>query len=79
LTRFTEEFFRESNRGYGGSIPAVFKQLRDTEFSDPFGPAARQFDGSGSYGNGGAMRIAPAALFGLHLSEMDFNVSISFE
>lgn len=71
--RFTEEFFREPGRGYGGSVSAIFKQLRDTEFSDPFGPAARHFDGMGSYGNGGAMRIAPAALFGLHFNEIDFN------
>jgi len=32
-------------------------------YLDPFQPAKQQFDGQGSYGNGGAMRICPAALF----------------
>ena len=41
----------------------VFKLLSENNCSDIFGPAAKQFDGKGSYGNGGAMRISPAALF----------------
>ena len=41
----------------------VFKLLSECDCLDTFGPAKRQFDGRGSYGNGGAMRISPAALF----------------
>ncbi|CAL1543286.1 unnamed protein product [Lymnaea stagnalis] len=61
--RFAEEYFREPDRGYGGSIAAVFDGIRDTNTTDVYQPASKQFEGSGSYGNGGAMRIAPAALF----------------
>lgn len=41
---------------------AVFAALRKDDPDDVFEPARKQFDGQGSYGNGGAMRIAPAAL-----------------
>ena len=41
----------------------VFKLLQECDSLDTFGPAKRQFDGKGSYGNGGAMRISPAGLF----------------
>ncbi|KAL5015687.1 hypothetical protein ScPMuIL_005276 [Solemya velum] len=61
--RFSEEFFKEPHRGYGGSISHVFDQLRESNYLDVFGPGRKQFDGQGSYGNGGAMRISPAALF----------------
>ncbi|XP_046342813.2 ADP-ribosylhydrolase ARH3-like isoform X2 [Haliotis rufescens] len=60
--RFTDEFHLEPNRGYGGSVGAVFAALRKDDPDDVFEPARKQFDGQGSYGNGGAMRIAPAAL-----------------
>lgn len=73
--RFASEFFKEPYRGYGGSVCAVFHKLKQSECSDPFRPAAEQFDGQGSYGNGGAMRIAPAALYGYNLSEERLNVS----
>ncbi|XP_069140131.1 ADP-ribosylhydrolase ARH3-like isoform X2 [Argopecten irradians] len=63
-TRFSEEYFKNPYRGYGGSVTAVFKKLQETEYKDPFGPAKQQFEGQGSFGNGGAMRIAPASLFG---------------
>jgi len=32
-------------------------------FDDVYQPAAEQFNGRGSYGNGSAMRVAPVALF----------------
>lgn len=73
---FTEEYFKDPYRGYGGSIMAVFSKLKDAEFADPYKPAAEQFDGEGSYGNGGAMRIVPAPLFAYrqndvqHLTEL---------
>ncbi|XP_056004434.1 ADP-ribosylhydrolase ARH3-like [Ostrea edulis] len=60
---FSEEYFKEPYRGYGGSIITVFSKLQESSYVDPYKPAAQQFDGSGSYGNGGAMRIVPAALF----------------
>jgi poly(ADP-ribose) glycohydrolase ARH3 len=41
----------------------VFRDLRAEKFVDPYGPATKQFGGCGSFGNGGAMRISPAALF----------------
>lgn len=41
----------------------VFHALKKGNFEDPFGPAKSQFEGTGSYGNGGAMRVAPVALF----------------
>ena len=61
--RFVKEYFNEPGRGYGASVADVFKKLRKTECSDPFGPASEQFNGSGSYGNGAAMRVHPVGLF----------------
>lgn len=58
-----KEYFNEPRRGYGPQVVNVFHKLRAQKFVDPFGPAKEQFDGSGSYGNGGAMRVAPLALF----------------
>ena len=53
----------EPNRGYGGGVIDVFKKLRRQEgFSEPLQPAREQFDGTGSYGNGAAMRVHPVAL-----------------
>ncbi|XP_064630376.1 ADP-ribosylhydrolase ARH3-like [Lineus longissimus] len=62
--RFQEEYFAEPFRGYGGNVLTVFAALRDQTYQDVYEAASRQFGGQGSYGNGGAMRIAPAALFG---------------
>ena len=56
--RFVKEYFQEPNRGYGASVAEVFKKLRKND-SDPFQPASEQFNGSGSYGNGAAMRVHP--------------------
>ena len=36
----------------------VFKKLLSPKCSDVFEPARQQFNGKGSYGNGGAMRVA---------------------
>ena len=73
-SRFVSEYFAEPERGYGGSVGAVFRKLEQSDCSGPFGPAADQFDGQGSYGNGGAMRISPAALYGYNLDEDDLSV-----
>jgi poly(ADP-ribose) glycohydrolase ARH3 len=61
--RFVKEYFSDPRRGYGQQVVDIFRKLRAQKFEDPFGPAKEQFDGSGSYGNGGAMRVAPLALF----------------
>lgn len=60
---FTKEFFKDFNRGYGGSVVTVFEKLKGSKFFHPTGPASEQFHGSGSLGNGGAMRISPVALY----------------
>lgn len=63
--RFSETYFvSRTERWYGGSVPAVFAKLRDSNYKcDPYQPAAEQFDGQGSYGNGSGMRVMPVALF----------------
>lgn len=61
--RFVVEYFKERGRGYGQSVVEVFKKLKKSECQDPFKPASEQFNGSGSYGNGAAMRIHPIGLF----------------
>lgn len=44
----------------------MFQKLRSNKFSEILKPASEQFNGQGSLGNGGAMRIAPIALFSCH-------------
>ncbi|VEN63753.1 unnamed protein product [Callosobruchus maculatus] len=60
---FVNEYVKEPKRGYGAAIGEVFKKLKATRFEDVFKPATEQFHGKGSYGNGGAMRVAPIALY----------------
>ncbi|GBO26950.1 Poly(ADP-ribose) glycohydrolase ARH3 [Araneus ventricosus] len=62
--RFVDEYFSQPKRGYGINTIDVFHTLKETHFKDVFLPGKMQFNGSGSYGNGAAMRIAPIALFG---------------
>ncbi|XP_064465926.1 ADP-ribosylhydrolase ARH3-like [Ornithodoros turicata] len=61
--RFTTEYYDQPKRGYGMNVVDVFHALKKNNFEDPYGPAKDQFQGKGSYGNGGAMRVAPVALF----------------
>lgn len=59
---FSKNFFQEPWRGYASGPPAIFSLVEKTGIS--YEEAARRlFDGTGSFGNGGAMRIAPLALF----------------
>ena len=44
-------------------MTTVLEALLDPDICDVYKPASEQFDGSGSYGNGGAMRVAPVPLF----------------
>ncbi|KAG5896276.1 hypothetical protein JTB14_033573 [Gonioctena quinquepunctata] len=60
---FVNEYYKEPRRGYGENVVDVFRKLKNSKYVDVFQPASEQFLGSGSYGNGGAMRIAPIPLF----------------
>ncbi|NXC18236.1 ARHL2 glycohydrolase, partial [Corythaeola cristata] len=60
--RFAEEYKKEPNRGYGMAVVNVFKKLLSPKCNDVFEPARAQFNGKGSYGNGGAMRVAAISL-----------------
>lgn len=60
---FVIEYYNDPRRGYGANVVEVFEKLRNSKYEDIFLPAREQFNGSGSYGNGGAMRIAPIALY----------------
>ena len=72
--RFVDENTNEPWRGYGQSVGEVFRKLSKTNFASEetvFRPAAEQFDGSGSYGNGAAMRAHPVGLFGKNQTEVE--------
>lgn len=43
--RFTEEYFANPQRGYGGSVSNVFTALKNSQYVDVYGPAAKQFNG----------------------------------
>jgi len=59
---FARNFAAEPWRGYGAGPPQVFRLI---ERGVPWDQAGRAlFGGSGSFGNGAAMRVAPAALLG---------------
>jgi poly(ADP-ribose) glycohydrolase ARH3 len=58
--RFVDAHAEEPWRGYGAGPPQVFAAIRAGAAWDE--PARQLFGGSGSYGNGGAMRAAPAGL-----------------
>ncbi|XP_069827760.1 ADP-ribosylhydrolase ARH3 isoform X2 [Dendropsophus ebraccatus] len=55
--RFTTEYFRDPDRGYGMGVVHVFEKLQSGEYHSVFTPAKEQFNGKGSYGNGAAMRV----------------------
>ncbi len=58
--RFAAAFRREPWRGYGAGPPQIFAMAeRGTPYVDA---AASMFGGTGSFGNGGAMRAAPAGV-----------------
>ncbi|KAG5448279.1 ADP-ribose glycohydrolase ARH3 [Clonorchis sinensis] len=71
---YAEDYFKDgSHRYYGGTVPSVFRENARNNYENPFAYAATLFKGSGSYGNGGAMRISPLALYGLKVSETEFD------
>lgn len=59
--RLADMYADEPWRGYGAGPPQVFRNLRSGMAWDA--AAAGMFGGSGSFGNGAAMRVAPIALF----------------
>lgn len=59
--RFVAEYQAAPHRGYGAGVVTLFDRVaRGVAWDEA---AQRQFDGQGSYGNGGAMRVAPVALW----------------
>nr|KAF6503728.1 hypothetical protein HJG63_000394 [Rousettus aegyptiacus] len=60
--RFAQEYQKEPDRGYGAGVITVFKKLLSPKCRDVYEPARAQFNGKGSYGNGGAMRVAGISL-----------------
>ncbi len=59
--RFAAEYRDEPFRGYGGGSVTIFEAVLSGARWHV--AAEAQFDGQGSYGNGGAMRVAPVALW----------------
>ncbi|XP_012497798.1 PREDICTED: poly(ADP-ribose) glycohydrolase ARH3 isoform X2 [Propithecus coquereli] len=60
--RFAQEYKKDPDRGYGAGVITVFKKLLNPKCRDVYEPARAQFNGKGSYGNGGAMRVAGISL-----------------
>ncbi|KAG8451440.1 hypothetical protein GDO86_003593 [Hymenochirus boettgeri] len=60
--RFTAEYKKDPDRGYGMGVVHVFEKLDSGEYKNVFNPAKEQFDGKGSYGNGAAMRVVGISL-----------------
>lgn len=60
---FADEYFKEPFRGYSNRSAVIFKKLKENKCKDLTKPARERFLGAGSYGNGGAMRVAPIALY----------------
>lgn len=60
--RFAKEYSESPGRGYGSGVIQVLKKLSSPQLCDVYQPARDQFNGRGSFGNGGAMRAAPFAL-----------------
>jgi poly(ADP-ribose) glycohydrolase ARH3 len=57
---FAEDWQAEPDRGYGAGPPRIFRAVLSGE--DWASVAGTAFGGTGSWGNGGAMRVAPVAL-----------------
>ena len=72
--RFVDENTNEPSRRYGRNVGEVFRKLSKTNFASEeavFKPAEEQFDGSGSCGNGAAMRTHPVGLFSRNQTEVE--------
>lgn len=60
-TRFGKRFQQDSARGYGGMAVRILESIAAGKHWSEVSP--KVFDGSGSMGNGGAMRIAPLGAY----------------
>ena len=56
----------------------MFTKLR-FGIADVYQPAAEQFSGGGSFGNGSAMRVAPVALFAYQKKDTLIEVQVSID
>jgi poly(ADP-ribose) glycohydrolase ARH3 len=75
---FKRNFHREPWRGYATGPPTLFSMVERSGL--PYQKAARSlFGGTGSFGNGAAMRIAPLALCFHGSSELYLKASVSAE
>jgi poly(ADP-ribose) glycohydrolase ARH3 len=75
---FRRNFYREPWRGYAAGPPTLFSMVERSGLT--YMEAARRlFGGTGSLGNGAAMRIAPLALFFHEGSELYREASASAE
>ncbi|CAL8072535.1 unnamed protein product [Calicophoron daubneyi] len=73
VREFYTNFFTDGgHRYYGKGIHLLCYKWKESGVEHPYDLAERQFDGSGSYGNGGAMRISPVTLYGMNMPEGDF-------
>lgn len=71
---FAMAYVNDPNRNYGSNTAEVLKELhKQTKEDDHFAPAKALFNGNGSFGNGGAMRIAPLALYYFYEREKEFD------
>lgn len=70
IFRFAKEYSASPHRGYGAGVIQVLKKLSSPQLNDVYQPARDQFNGRGSFGNGGAMRAAPFALAFPDLSDV---------
>lgn len=70
LSRFAQDYKKDPDRGYGAAVITVFKKLLNPKCTDVFEPARAQFNGKGSYGNGGAMRVAGISLAYSHAQDV---------
>jgi ADP-ribosylglycohydrolase len=59
--RFAERFRRDSDRGYGAMARSILREILSGEPWQKAAPAA--FGGTGSMGNGGAMRVSPLGAY----------------
>jgi len=66
---FQSHFAKGPERGYGPGAADLIPRILTENPADPFSEAAQMFDGTGSYGNGAAMRVSPVALFAPTISE----------
>lgn len=59
-TRFSLRYKAEPNRGYGGAMHSLLPRLSYESWQEA---APNLFNGTGSYGNGAAMRVAPLGAY----------------